>query len=167
MADQHRSGAVETSGVASFFEWLTASPWANFLNGTEWAFPVLESIHFMGFALSVGTIAIVDLRLMGLAVRRRTVGELAADLNRLTGVGITVMLITGPLLFCADAVTWFRNSAFQFKMIFLALALAFHFTLHRRATGADTPPMLAKLAGGVSLALWTAVIGGGRMIAFV
>ena len=152
---------------AAFFEWLTTSPWANFLNGTEWAFPVLESIHFMGFALSIGTIAIVDLRLMDLAMRRRTAGELAADLSRLTTIGLAVMLTTGPLLFSADAITWYRNSAFQFKMVFLALALGFHFTLHRRAIRSGTAPLLAKLAGGVSLALWTAVIGGGRMIAFV
>ena len=48
---------------ASFFEWLSTSPWANAMNGPEWAFPVVESLHFMGFALSIGTIAIVDLRL--------------------------------------------------------------------------------------------------------
>jgi len=153
--------------MAWIFQWLTTSPWANFLNGPEWAFPAVESLHMMGFALSIGTIALVDLRLLGLAMRRQTAGELAADLDRLTWFGLAVMLSTGPLMFSADAINWYRNPAFQFKMVCLTLALAFHFTLHRRATRPATPPLQAKLAGAVSLALWTAVVGGGRMIAFV
>ena len=93
--------------------------------------------------------------------------ELAADLDRWIGIGLAVMLITGPLMFSADAVRYHVNESFQFKMITLALALLFHFTIHRRATRSGTPPLLAKLAGGVSLALWIAVVAGGRMIAFV
>src|SRR5205814_4906451 len=65
----------------SIFEWLTTSPWANFMNGPEWAFPVVESLHFMGLALSIGTIAIVDLRLLGLGMRRQTASQLARDLD--------------------------------------------------------------------------------------
>ena len=151
----------------SFFEWLSTSPWANFMNGPEWAFPVVESLHFMGFALSIGTIAIVDLRLLGIGIRRQTASDLAADLKRWTWLGLAIMLITGPLMFSADAVAYHNNPSFQFKMICLMLALLFHFTVHNRATRTATPPLLAKLAGGVSLALWTAVIAGGRMIAFV
>ncbi len=152
---------------ASFFEWLTTTPVANAMNGPEWAFPVVQSLHFIGFALSIGTIAIVDLRLLGIGMRRQTASQLAADLNRWTAIGLAIMLITGPLMFSADAVVYRYNASFQFKMICLALALLFHFTIHRRATRSGTAPLLAKLAGGASLALWTAVVAGGRMIAFV
>ena len=137
------------------------------MNGPEWAFPMVESLHFMGFALSIGTIAMVDLRLLGIGMRRQTASELAADLHRLTWLGLAVMLITGPLMFSADAVRYHYNPSFQFKMICLMLALLFHVTLHRRAVRSGASPLLAKLAGGVSLALWTAVVAGGRMIAFV
>ena len=153
--------------LGSFFEWLTTSPWANAMNGPEWAFPVVQSLHFMGFALSVGMIAIVDLRLLGLGMCRQTASELAMDLDRWIRIGLAVMLITGPLMFSADAVRYHVNDAFQFKMICLTLALLFHFTIHRRATRREASPLLAKLAGGVSLALWVAVVAGGRMIAFV
>lgn len=152
---------------AAFFEWLASSPWANFMNGPEWAFPAVESVHIMGFALSIGTIAVVDLRLLGLALQRLPADALAADLRHLTHLGLAVMLITGPLMFSADAVSWHANPAFEFKMACLALALAFHFTLHRRATRAGTPALLARVAGATSLGLWCAVVGGGRMIAFV
>jgi len=151
----------------SFFEWLSTSPWANAVNGPEWAFPIVQSLHFIGFALSIGTIAIVDLRLLGLGMRRHTAAELAADLGRWTLIGFAVMLITGPLMFSADAVAYHNNPSFRFKMNCLMIALLFHFTVHRKATGPQASPPVAKLAGAVSLALWTAVIAGGRMIAFV
>lgn len=153
--------------IASFFDWLTASPWANAMNGPEWAFPVVQSIHFMGFALSIGTIAIVDLRLLGLTLRRQSAEQLAADLAPWTLAGIVVMLITGFLMFSADAVRYHVNPSFQFKMTCLMLALAFNFTIHRRATRTGFPPGAAKLAASLSLLLWTAVVAGGRMIAFV
>jgi hypothetical protein len=152
---------------ATFFDWLTTSPWSNVMNGPEWAFPVVESLHFLGFALSIGTIAIVDLRLLGLAMRRCPAGELAADLRRWTFLGLGVMLITGPLMFSADAVRYHVNPSFQFKMICLALALLLHFTLHRRAVRPEANPLLAKFSAALSLALWTCVVAGGRMIAFV
>jgi CDP-diglyceride synthetase len=151
----------------SFFEWLTKTPWAKALNGPEWAFPAVESLHFIGMALSLGTIAIVDLRLLGIAMRRHSASELAADLHRWTLIGLTLMLITGSMMFSADAVNYHHNPAFQFKMLCLSLALVFYFTLHRSATDSATPSHLAKLAGAVSLALWICVVAGGRMIAFV
>jgi hypothetical protein len=153
--------------ASSFFEWLTTSPWANAMNGPEWAFPVVQSLHFIGFALSIGTIAIVDLRLLGVGMRRQTASQLAADLAPWTLSGFVVMLITGFLMFSADAVRYHVNPSFQFKMICLLLALTYHFTIHRKAAGLDVAGIWAKLAGALSLALWIAVVAGGRMIAFV
>lgn len=151
----------------SFLQWLTTSPWTNFLNSAEWVFPVVQSLHFIGFAFSIGTIAIVDLRLLGLGMRRQQAAELAADLNRWTCIGIAIMLITGPLMFSTDAVTYHFNPSFQFKMACLTLALLFQFTLHRRAVRPGVPPIAAKLAGAVSLILWSGVVAGGRFIAFI
>lgn len=152
---------------ASFFEWLSTSPWANAINGPEWAFPVVQSLHFIGFAFSIGTIAIVDLRLLGWGMRSQTAAELAADLDPWTWLGFALMLTTGPLMFSADAVAYHNNPSFQFKMVVLVLALLFHFTIHRKVARSDGPRLAAKFAGGLSLLLWTAVVAGGRMIAFV
>ena len=100
-------------------------------------------------------------------MRRQTAAELAADLNRWTIAGVALMLTTGPLMFSADAVRYHVNPSFRFKMTCLAIALVFQFTAHRRMTRADAPPWAAKLTGLVSILLWTAVVAGGRMIAFV
>jgi uncharacterized membrane protein len=153
--------------LTSFFKWLTTSALANAMNNHEWAFPIVQSLHFIGFALSIGTIAIVDFRLLGLGMRRQQAAEIAADLKPWTLAGLAVMLITGPLMFSTDAVTYHYNPSFQFKMSCLMLALLFHFTLHRRAIRSDVSPNAARLAGAVSLLLWTAVVAGGRMIAFI
>jgi hypothetical protein len=156
-----------TAMAESFFQWLVETPWAHAMNGPEWAFPVVESLHFIGFALSIGTIAIVDLRLLGWGMRRQTARELDSDLDCWTRLGLAVMLISGPLMFSADAVRYHVNPSFQFKMVCLVLALLFHLTIRRWVIRRTASPILARLTGGISLALWTAVVGGGRMIAFV
>jgi hypothetical protein len=150
-----------------FFTWLLHSPWANFMNNHEWAFPTVQSLHFLGFAFSIGTITIVDLRLLGIAMRRQTAAQLATDLAPWTAIGIGLMLTTGPLMFSSDAVTYHFNPSFQFKMVCLSAALLFHFTVHRFAVRSSAPPIAAKLAGAVSLLLWAGVVAGGRMIAFI
>src|SRR5438270_6847237 len=153
--------------ITGLFEWLTTTPWTKAMISAEWVFPAVQSLHFIGFALSIGTIAIVDLRLLGWGMRRQTAAELAADLNLWTNAGLAVMLITGPLMFSTDAVTYHFNPSFQFKMTCLAAALLFHFTIHRYAVRPGASAAVGKMAGVLSLLLWTGVVAGGRMIAFV
>ena len=78
-----------------------------------------------------------------------------------------MMLTTGPLMFSTDAVAYHYNPSFQFKMVCLTLALLSHFTLHRRAVRAGANPIAAKLTAAMSLLLWTGVVAGGRMVAFI
>jgi len=150
-----------------FFRWLVNSPWSHAMNAYEWVFPAVQSLHFIGFALSIGTIAIVDLRLLGFGMRRQNPAELAASLEPWTRAGIAVMLITGPLMFSTDAVTYHYNPSFQFKMLCLTAALIFHFTVHRWAVRPGASEGVGKMAGILSLLLWTGVVAGGRMIAFI
>ncbi len=151
----------------SFLRWLVNSPWSHWINRYEWVFPVIQSVHFIGFALSIGTIAMIDLRLLGFGMRQQTPTELAADLNRWTLLGIAMMLVTGFLMFSTDAVTYHNNPSFQVKMICLMVALVFNFTIHRRVVKPGTGPVAARLTAGISLLLWTTVLAAGRMIAFV
>jgi hypothetical protein len=153
--------------VNGFLRWLVNSPWSHWINTYEWIFPAIQSVHFIGFAVSIGSIAIVDLRLLGFGMRRQPPAELAADLDRWTLLGIAMMLVTGFLMFSTDAVTYHNNPSFQFKMTFLMVALVFQFTIHRWAVRPGTAPVAAKLIAGASLLLWTTVLAAGRMIAFV
>lgn len=139
----------------------------NPLNESALTFPVLECIHIIGFTLSVGTIAIVDFRLLGLWMRHQSPAELLRDTWLWTLVGIVVMIFSGLLLFSSDPDMYYLNVAFLFKMVCLVLAIAFNYTIHRKAASAKDLPRNAKLVACTSLALWGAVVFGGIFIAFV
>jgi hypothetical protein len=152
-----------------FFRWLGSLPVAHAINNSEWLFPVIESVHIMGLAVLVGTIAIVDFRLLGLALRDRPVSQIAADLRPWTLSGIGIMLTTGPLMLSAEPERGYGNPVFYIKMCCLLLALITHFTIHRRATRPDrasASTLGGKLAACLSLIAWTSVILMGRAIAF-
>lgn len=149
-----------------FLEWLNTSALANGMNGPEWAFPVVETFHFIGFALLIGTIAIVDLRLLGFGMRRQAASQLLTDLAPWTLAGLVLMLTTGPAMFTADALVYFYNPSFRLKMICLFVAIVFNYTIHRKVAKSDNASITGKLVACLSLALWTGVLAGGRFIAF-
>ncbi len=133
----------------------------------EWVFPVVESIHICGFSLLVGTVTILDLRLLGLCLRRQTVSLLAKQLSPWILTGILIQLITGPYLLSSDPREYVQVPAFRNKMMFLLLALIYHFTVIRKATalaGASAPLGWRKPAALVSLGLWFSVLLAGLWI---
>lgn len=140
---------------------------ANPLNGSELVFPILECFHIVGFGLLVGTIAIVDFRLLGWGIRRQPAAELARDLAPWTLIGLALILLSGPLLFSSDPDMYYLNRAFQIKMVFFTLAVLFHYTIHKRVARGKGGGGAAKLAAVVSLFLWVGVAFGGIFIAFV
>ena len=139
---------------------------SNPLNESELAFPILECIHIIGFALSIGTIAIVDFRLLGIGMKRQSPSELLKDTSTWTLVGIVIMLFSGLMLFSSDPDMYYLNWAFLIKMACLLLAIIFNYTIHRKIARLDTPPQ-GKLVASISLALWGAVVFGGIFIAFI
>ncbi|MGC2333480.1 MAG: DUF6644 family protein [Candidatus Acidiferrales bacterium] len=133
----------------------------------EWVFPVVESIHICGFSLLVGTVTILDLRLLGLSLLRQTVAQLARQLSPWILTGILIQLITGPYLLSSDRSEYWQVPAFRNKMVFLALALIYHFTVIRKATApveASQPLGWRRPAALVSLALWFSVLLCGMWI---
>jgi hypothetical protein len=139
---------------------------ANPLNSSELAFPILECFHIVGFALSVGTIAIVDFSLLGIG-GRQTPAQLAADTWLWTLGGLVLMFFSGLLLFSSDPDMYYLNVAFLIKMVFFVSAVIFHYTIHRRAVSSDTQPSGGRLVACTSLVLWAGVIFGGIAIGFV
>jgi hypothetical protein len=146
---------------------LAYDPSTNPLNNNEWAFPVCEVIHILGFALSIGTVAIVDLRLLGLSLKSRPPSQVLKETANWTLVGLVVMLISGPLIWSSDPAMYNRNLSFQFKMVALLVAILYNYTIHRKVVQSDSTGAVAQLVGLVSLALWTSVVAGGLFIAFV
>ena len=139
----------------------------NPLNESPLTFPVLECIHIIGFAFSVGTIALVDLRLLDVTMPRQTPAQLLKDTSLWTLAGIVTMILSGLMLFSSDPDMYYLNKSFLLKMVCLALAIVFNYTIHRKVASAKSPPPQAKLVACLSLALWGAVVFGGIFIAFV
>jgi hypothetical protein len=139
----------------------------NPLNESPLAFPILECFHIVGFALSVGTTAIVDFRLLGVGMRHQTPAELLLDTKLWTLFGIVLMIFSGFFLYSSDPDMYYLNKAFLFKMVCLILAILFNYTIRRKAASAKVPPPHAKLVACTSLVLWGAVVFGGIFIAFV
>lgn len=139
----------------------------NPLNSSALAFPILECFHIVGFAFSIGTIAIVDFSLLGVGLRGQSPVQLARDTWLWTLGGLVVMLFSGLLLFSSDPDMYYLNWAFLIKMVFFVSAVIFHYTIHRKAVSSDAQPPNGKLVAAVSLALWMGVIFGGIFIGFI
>lgn len=141
-------------------------PSTNPLNNNEWAFPLAECVHIAAMALSVGTIVLVDLRLLGVGLRRQTVAQLLAETEVWTLAGLAIVIASGLVIFSSDPVAYLRNGAFLFKMAALLIAIVYNYTIHRMVARRTAPPIANKLAGGVSLALWCSLVFAGIFIAF-
>jgi hypothetical protein len=146
---------------------------ASSIRNSLFLFPMLESIHVVGLALVFGTIAIVDLRLLGLASMHRPFRTMASDILKWTWVAFAITFVTGGLMFTTNATVYFHNPVFQAKMALLLLSGInmgiFEMTCGRTTRQWDTspsPPAAAKTAAVISLTLWISVIFLGRWIGF-
>lgn len=142
-------------------------PANNPLNTTEWAFPVCEVLHIIGFVLLIGTIMIVDLRLLGLGMRRQTSAQLVEQTAPWTLLGLALVLTSGPAIFSSDPVLYINNYSFQYKVTVLLLAILFNWTLHRKVAMSANPGGLGMVVGAVSILMWGSLVFAGIFIAFV
>jgi len=156
-------------------QWLEHSSLGMGIRDSDWIFYVIESIHVFGIVLMVGTVSMVDLRLLGVGIlRRQPVSEVAAQFLPWTWTGFGILFVTGSFLLISEAATkLYPSPSFWIKMILIFLAgvnlLVFHFTVYRRVgewdNAAVTPPG-ARAAAWISLTIWAGVVFAGRGIAY-
>ncbi len=159
--------------VAPFLQYLESTPLATAIRESIWLFPTIETIHVLSIVMVVGSIMIVDLRLLNIASRGRSVSELMNEVLPWTWIAFGSAALTGGLLFSSSAVKYAHNGPFRFKMMMLLLAglnmAIFHLGSYRRIHIWDRASMIptgARIAGGVSLAIWVTVVALGRWIGF-
>jgi hypothetical protein len=157
----------------ALFKWLFDTPVAITIRENESLFPWIESFHVLAITLVVGSIAIVDLRLLGFASLDRAVTRLTKEVLPCTWAAFAVAAMTGAALFSSNAVNYAHNFFFQGKMALLVLAginmLIFQLLVSRnieRWEALSRTPMAAKVAAAASLILWVGVVGFGRWIGF-
>jgi hypothetical protein len=137
------------------------------------AFSVIESVHVLSITLLFGTIAILDLRMLGLILRTISVRCVARNVLPLTWSGFAVSVVSGFLLFWAEAEKMYANPSFRTKLMLLMLAginaLVFHKTIYRSASEWERQhmsPWRARATAIASLMLWSGVVIAGRAIAY-
>lgn len=153
--------------------WLETTPIAVMVRESALLFPWLEAIHVAAVTLVLGFIVILDARLLGLFSKNEAVTKMTNELTPWVWRFFAVAAVTGLLMFSGTASKYITNPPFLLKMSFLAAAAInmglFHFTTYRGVARWDRalpPPAAARLAGGLSIALWVSIIAIGRYIGF-
>lgn len=158
--------------MASAIHTVEASGLGRFMREALYAYPAAEALHIAGLALLFGSIAIVDLRLLGLG-RRVPVQPLVAFAVPWSITGFLIAAGAGLLMFTAHAEEFLTQPVFMLKMgLILAggvnAAMLHAGPLQNAAREADAlPPARVRVAAGVSLLLWLGVIACGRMLAYL
>jgi hypothetical protein len=166
-------GRQENVVLTKFLAWLGDTAWSIALRESLWVYPIVETVHVLALALFLGLAILLDLRLLGLALRPVRVSDVVKRVMPWTWIGFALMVITGSLLFYADPVRFFGNVFFRIKAGLLVLAglnaWLFHATVYRSVDtwdlAAASPPR-ARFAAAASLVLWAGVVTTGRMIAY-
>jgi len=158
--------------LPALFKALQASPLGSTISQSTWMFPTFETIHVVAIATVLGTIAVVDLRLLGVASKGRPASALIHEFLPWTWGAFALALISGTLLFTSRAADYMALPFFLAKFVIMAAAaanmLVFHLTAERRIASWNMgrPVIGARVAGGLSLALWALIVVCGRQVGF-
>lgn len=168
----HKTGSP-FAPIREFCAWVADSRIGSGILESNLAFPIIEGLHLMGIALSVGVLCWFDLRLLGLAFRDVPVSRVWKQVMPVAIVGFSLVFATGFLLFWAEAKTAYESVHFWIKLGLIVLAgvnaAYFEFVTHPGVAAWDSdriPPRSARLSGLLSLIFWTAVIVTGRTMAY-
>ncbi len=163
--------------IADILAWIEQSAVANAMRGevegTEFFFPVIETLHVIFIGVVFGSIFMVDLRLLGLVERANAAARFIRELLPWTWTAFAGAAVTGLLMFIANPTTYWDNTQFRYKFLLIALAgcnmLVFHLGIYRQIDAWNErlpPPTAARAAGLLSIALWSGVIFLGRWVGF-
>ena len=153
-------------------DWLKATSLSQVVSMSPVLWPVMEMLHFIGLALLIGGAGLIDLRLMGFL--KSVPVSAVMQVRKWAVLGIVINVVTGTLFFIGAPGQYINNSAWYYKLLFLAVAIVnvviFETKQGKRmltlAAGEDTPASF-KVAGVVSMGSWLMVLYFGRMLPFI
>lgn len=147
-----------------FFKWCAAFSVSQAISKSMWGFAVIETIHIIGLAMLLGSIFVLNLRVMGYGVKQPA-DKLAKEIFRLAIAGFVIIIVTGVLMFMSAATTYMGSDPFAIKLGLLALAIALQFAMHK-VPGMYAGSMAGKVLACVAMLCWFGVAYAGRGIAF-
>ena len=141
---------------------------ADALNKAEWPFALAECVHIGGFAVGIGSIVLVDFRMLNLGLRHETAARILKYTEPWTLIALVFVVFSGLALFFSQVEIYLVNVIFPYKMYALVAAIIYNFTVHRKvATMENPPPVLSRLVAIVSLLLWVSIVFGGIFVGFL
>ena len=143
------------------WEALEEMQWVQTMGSTGWMYSTIAVTHYVTMFWFIGSIAMVDLRVMGLAARKRNIGELAQMLFPWAWIGFALSTAAGFLMFATDAGDWAPSKHFHIKLALIAVSVVFAVIVQASATKwseSSETPTVAKIIALISLALWIATI---------
>ena len=159
--------------LQDFISYFENSGLADNIRENDVLFPLIESTHVVAICLVVGSILVVDLRLLGLASIHRSLSRVTSGILPLTWSAFAVAVASGTLLFISNATKYLGNGYFVAKLL-LICAAGLNMAIFHGISAKDLPrwenetllPLPARLAGGLSILLWVSVVICGRWIGF-
>jgi len=151
------------------FQSFYNTPIGEGIRNSTWLFPGIEAFHLLGLGLTAGAVLVVDLRLLGVGLRKQSAAQLWANTQPWLLGSVTLMFASGVPLFLSESIKCLYSFAFWVKMTSLLLVLIFTFTARRRVTQMDPTsdrPQRGRVTALISLLLWFGVAWGGRWIGF-
>ena len=152
--------------------WMEQSALGQLMRDSSWLFPLAEILHFLGLSLLIGSLMVVDLRLLGI-IKDMSFRAIYRYLP-ITLLGFAINLVTGTLFLFTDPFRYYPNIAFRIKIGLIVLAglnaLWFQFKVHPatlKSPQQSGPDMATRVVAVLSLLLWIAVIVMGRMIPYL
>ncbi len=159
---------MQAMPLLPLFQWFEATAVGTAVSKSTYLFPSIEVVHLLGLTLLLGAVLVINMRLLGLGMRRQSVPQVSEAMTPLFWTGVGTAILTGAVLFLAEAVKCYFNVAFAYKMTLLALALLFHITIHRKVRMSAAPSSAAAASVAIiSLVLWFGVGIAGRWIGFI
>jgi hypothetical protein len=160
--------------LGDFINWLGATPLSLFIQKVFWIIPTVQTIHILAISVVLASMAMFDLRLLGVAGKRNSIASLARRFMPWLWGALIVLAVSGSILIIGEPKRALGNVFFAMKMCMLATAivvtLGFQVILKRDlAGGSDLAPAhfgVAKIVGLLSLVLWIGIAVAGRLIAY-
>jgi hypothetical protein len=159
--------------ILEFFRWVQSTDFMTYIRESGLTYPVIMSTHLACIAVFGGMIVITDLRLLGAALQNRPIADVINGLRWWKRIGFIVMVSMGIMLAGSKAADYYPNPYFWIKMSCLFLvfihAVIFRPLVYNHPEQLDATPVIptrAKVAGALSLILWTAVLCNGRLIGY-
>ena len=157
--------------MREFCRWLAATDLSEHIQDIFWVIPTVQIVHIVSIAIVMTSMAMLDLRLVGIAGRRQSLTDMAGRFLPWVWTAVVVLLCSGTILIIGEPARDLLNKVFWLKMSLLATGLlltwTFQHMLRRNNLFWDRNRAAAIMLGSVSLVIWIGIVGAGRWIAYV